>query len=56
MEIHQLELFPSLLPTILEKKKQQQLDQLTETFADYTNVQSVNIRSGVDQLVCKSYC
>ena len=57
MEIHQLELFPSLLPTILgKKKKKNQLDQLTETFADYINVQSVNIRSGVDQLVCKSYC
>ena len=54
MEIHQLELFSSLLPTTLEKKKK--LDQLTRTFADYINVQSINIRSGVDQLVCKSYC
>ena len=55
MEIHQLELFSSLLPTTLGKKKKK-LDQLTRTFADYINVQSINIRSGVDQLVCKSYC
>lgn len=52
MEIHQLKLFPLVLPTTLEKK----LDQLTGTFADYINVQSVNIRSGVDQLFCKGYC
>lgn len=43
-------------PYYTRKKKQQQLDQLTETFAHYINVQSINIRSGVDQLVCKSYC
>lgn len=40
-------------PYYTRKKKS---DQLIGIFADYINVQSANIRSGVDQLVCKGYC